>query len=299
MVRGGYEKCLLLLCTQFTAVLGHAQYAQPDHNSPFYNRQGEQISIGQAMDCGGTVRTHKTPKGHVQTVTSYGVVTSPAQEKQEQAGETKKWVSAVLWAASQIPQQTTVEEGECAKWHSEKERDILKMESAYEMGIETLSEMKLWGGLAPLIRYGSIGVAQVLGSVRPEISLGVSAMWLARDAAAGEYSDREASVDNVERTIESVADGLNGEIGAKIARYEKAARTKNKGVIAKLEGLKEAGRNAAAGATSVGLGATFVQYGFAQDAVEDKYKSSLVRLEEAKRKIELLKNRTCPICGRR
>lgn len=193
------------------------------------------------------------------------------------------------------------EAGECAKWHSEKEQNVAIMESAYETALVAIGEMRFWGGMALLFRHGSIGLAQIAGYVRPEISAGVSATWTVRDVVVGEYdatglakdARKELGNKDLEDVLKKQANGRP--IKETIERYEKAARTKNAGVINKLEALK----NAAKGGTAIGLGDTFVQYGKDQSLVDGKCKSSLRRLEDAGRKIELYKSRKCPICGKR
>ena len=270
------------------ARLCFSQYATPDPTSPFYDRNGNRISIGQAMDQGGTVRLEAGANRPNQSV--------------NRSDKTKSWLNMIRDLASVLPRMTTeeearkiVDEEECARFHEGKQRQLESIESE-------LSRMPSLPESLVKSCFWVQAIAHGLSELTPPTAMMMSGLEMARRGVNDlYYGDGRLSVaDDLSYAsgvaspaadgVKKVADGYLEGKNVKDARWMRpadGAKVKQASVVSKTAG-------------AVGYAAS--AYGAATDGLSlgEKY-AKIETLYEKKRQLESrqesLLRQTCPVCG--
>lgn len=255
-------KFCLYSCTVIIISTVYAQYASPDPNSPFYDRQGNQISIGQAMDQGGTVRMQEVPA------------------KRSKENTAKLFANGWKLLREMLPKECK----DCSEWHEGKKRKLKTCLELYELSLKAQDEM--WDSMHDALDIKCLTMIIAGMSPLPGTSLAVGAGF---DGAL-------PSADSA--AYEVTADVVTGKgeeyVDKKINNYRKISNANKNAKTAKNAAKWN---NAGKAFPYVAAGMAVLDYGFEMQEWEDKIKEIEEGNKVVLNAIRNLQGLRCPECG--
>lgn len=283
--------CIMVyIMLNFSSVPLNAQYASPDPDSPFYDSQGNQISIGQAMDQGGTVRVHKAP-------------------------EKTKVNTAELFAGGwKLLREIVPKEcKDCSEWHKDKERRLKICQDLYRECLKRQDDMWFWGDVALNVKYGTLIAIGLLSSKVPVPGV-VNIVNMGFDIADTGFNEdvvesavtgfaQDTLVDNALEDMKMTPQRKHLEKKAKdykkILAANKYPKTKRsaRAYSSAARKLKAIGKNVGEATPYINVGITTVEYGIERRSLENKMKiiedSNSIIVDC----IDTIVKLRCPECG--
>ncbi len=255
-------KFCLYFCTVIIISTVYAQYASPDPNSPFYDRQGNQISIGQAMDQGGTVRMQEVPA------------------KRSKENTAKLFANGWKLLREMLPKECK----DCSEWHEGKKRKLKTCLELYELSLKAQDEM--WDSMHDALDIKCLTM----------IIAGMS--WLPGTASVVEAGFDGVMPENVEDVVDEKVEDVHHEVreyvDKKVKNYRKIS---NANKYAKTAKNAAKWNNAGKAIPYVAAGMAVKDYGFEMQEWEDKIKEIEEGNKSVLNAIRNLQGLRCPECG--